>query len=137
MHKPEDAVENLRNQLMFICQKYNDELQAIIQAKGGDNIGVCVALYLATYIDMNRASKEYFNQNRSCVHLSQFCRETLSMASYNQQYLAEIQSSYPAYTHHLAHALQTESKLHTLLHHKKLFSPFWLLPPTLALFELG
>jgi len=50
---------------------------------------------------------------------------------YNEQYLSELQSSFEAY---LSKALEATAnggeneKLVELIMHKKLFSPFWILP---------
>ena len=92
-------------------------------------------MYLASYIDMNAASLDYFKQQRNCVHLNQFCQETLRICTYNQEFQRELRSSYDSYAAQVALSLSSDTCLEKLLAHKKLFCPFWLLEPINCLFE--
>jgi uncharacterized protein YhbP (UPF0306 family) len=80
--KHEDACENLRTQLSHIIARYDK----VFESLEGDKQTLSVALYLATYFDQNRFCKNYYTQNRSCVHLKDFINNHFGKLVYSAKY---------------------------------------------------
>lgn len=97
----------------------------------GDKTNLAVATYLAVYFDQNKSSQVYFKANKKCQYLVKFVREHFGKIMYNEQYLSELQSSFETYLVKAREATANggdNEKLVELNMHKKLFSPFWILP---------
>ena len=131
--KHEDSCENLKFQLDQIKKRFDKVyLELLFKPEvDGDKTNLAVATYLATYFDQNQSSQNYFRANKKCQHLVKFVRGHFGKVMFNEQYQTELQSSFDAYLSKAMEATangEDSDKLLELVQHKKLFSPFWLLP---------
>jgi len=65
--KHEDLVESLKNQIFLVRTRF-DAVYNEQKSRYGEEEkqNLAVALYIATYFDQNKSSRQYFSQNKKC-----------------------------------------------------------------------
>jgi len=113
------------------------ELAVEGQANGDDNsrLNVSVALYLATYFDMNKSGLEYYQKFKEDEHFYSFFKlweaqnvELFQQANNSDSFLSKLRHNIEFYHKVCAESEEgSQKKMLSLLQCKKLFCIPWLL----------